>query len=145
MSLEISPFLLPYQPVLRQYQVSSAAVIRRPWNLLEWCSRYRITSTFSPNFLIAQILSQDSSRVITSSTCSHLDLSALRCFVTGGESNPVRTGVEFADLLERYGSPRTTLRAAFGMTETGVIDALLFLCLFLMTHETCFFLGRRNL
>ena len=37
-----------------QFHVSSMAIIQRPINLLEWCSKLTITYTFSPNFLIAQ-------------------------------------------------------------------------------------------
>ncbi|KXN81002.1 Polyketide synthase PksJ [Leucoagaricus sp. SymC.cos] len=100
-----------------QYQVEPSVIIRKPRNLLDWCSRFHVTHTFSPNFLLAQIYRDMSSALST--TDGMLDLSSLRVFVTGGEANPVKTAAEFSDLLERFGAPRTTLRAAFGMTETA--------------------------
>lgn len=109
----------------RQYQVSPSHVIRKPRNLLDWCSKYRVTHTFSPNFLLAQMCRDPTivsltSAPVDSSSPQNIDLSSLRVFVTGGEANPVKTAVEFSDLIEKFGAPRTTLRAAFGMTETGV-------------------------
>ncbi|KAH9487375.1 putative NRPS-like protein biosynthetic cluster [Psilocybe cubensis] len=96
-----------------QYQASPSSIIRKPRNLLDWCSKYKITHTFSPNFLLAQICRD------ASLSSASLDLSALRVLITGGEANPVTTAVEFSDIIERFGSSRTTVRAAFGMTETG--------------------------
>ena len=49
-----------------------------------------------------------------------IDLSKVQVFVSGGEATPVKTAIEFADLLEAYGAPRNALRAGFGMSETGV-------------------------
>jgi len=100
----------------RQYHVSPSAVIRNPRNLLDWFSKYRVTNSFSPNFLLAQICRDRT----LGQPSDNLDLSSLRVIVTGGESNPVKTAMEFTDILEKFGAPRTTLKAAFGMTETGV-------------------------
>ncbi|KAG5730175.1 hypothetical protein E4T56_gene11710 [Termitomyces sp. T112] len=107
-----------------QYQVSPSAIIANPQSLLEWCSDYHVTHTFSPNFLLAQICrdtstSSLSSRNLTRARDHALDLSSLRVFVTGGEANPVNTAVMFSDIIQALGAPRTALRAAFGMTETG--------------------------
>lgn len=49
-----------------------------------------------------------------------LDLSHLAAFISGGESVPVKTGVEFSDLLQQFGARRNVLRPGFGMTETCV-------------------------
>lgn len=100
-----------------QYHVSSMAIVQRPTNLLEWCSTLRITYTFSPNFLVAQLCRDIST---AQDTLSAVDLSRLKIFISGGEAVPVKTAVEFADILERCGAPRDALRAGFGMTETGV-------------------------
>ncbi|KAI0635108.1 AMP-dependent synthetase and ligase [Trametes polyzona] len=99
-----------------QYHVSPAAIVQRPFNLLEWCSWYRISYSFSPNFLIAQ-LCRDPHVGATPSRA--LDLSSLVAFISGGEAVPIKTAIEFADLLERFGAPRNALRAGFGMSETG--------------------------
>jgi len=95
--------------------VAPIAIIKTPINLLKWTSKYSITYTFSPNFLISQII-----RDFVSLLTSTLDLSSIRAFISGGEAVPVRTAVEFANILARFGAPRDVLRAGFGMTETCV-------------------------
>ncbi|KAF5385011.1 hypothetical protein D9615_001029 [Tricholomella constricta] len=99
-----------------QYHVSPSAIIRNPRNLLDWCSKLKITYTFSPNFLLAQIC-----RDVAASPYEEnaIDLSSVRAFISGGESVPVKTAVEFTDILEGFGAPRNVLRGGFGMTETG--------------------------
>ncbi|KAG6856817.1 putative NRPS-like protein biosynthetic cluster [Tephrocybe sp. NHM501043] len=99
-----------------QFHVSPTAIIRTPRNLLDWCSKLRISYTFSPNFLLAQIC-----RDVTVEPYQDIaiDLSSVRAFISGGESVPVRTAVDFTEILERFGAPRNVLRGGFGMTETG--------------------------
>ncbi|KAH9849416.1 AMP-dependent synthetase and ligase [Lenzites betulinus] len=99
-----------------QYHVSPSAIIHRPLNLLEWCSRYGITYSFSPNFLIAQLCKDQS---VATMPAGALNLSALVAFISGGEAVPIKTAIEFANLIERFGAPRNSLRAGFGMSETG--------------------------
>ncbi|EKM53130.1 uncharacterized protein PHACADRAFT_197555 [Phanerochaete carnosa HHB-10118-sp] len=100
----------------RQYHVIPSAVIQRPRGLLEWCSRYQITYTFSPNFLIAQLCRDVA---VSPYELGALDLSALVAFISGGEAVPIKTAVAFADLLELFGAPRNALRVGFGMSETA--------------------------
>ncbi|KAG6853538.1 putative NRPS-like protein biosynthetic cluster [Blastosporella zonata] len=99
-----------------QFHVSPTAIIRAPRNLLSWCSKLKISYTFSPNFLLAQIC-----RDVTAAPYQDnaLDLSSVRAFISGGESVPVGTAVDFTQILERFGAPRNVLRGGFGMTETG--------------------------
>ncbi|RDB19399.1 Atromentin synthetase [Hypsizygus marmoreus] len=99
-----------------QYHVSPVAIIRTPRNLLDWCNKLRISYTFSPNFLLAQICRDVAAAPYEPSA---LDLSSVRVFISGGESVPVKTAVEFTDILERFNAPRNVLRGGFGMTETG--------------------------
>ncbi|GLB43617.1 putative acetyl-CoA synthetase-like protein [Lyophyllum shimeji] len=99
-----------------QYHVAPSAIIRNPRNLLDWCSRLKISYTFSPNFLLAQICRDVAA---TPYKADAIDLSSVRVFISGGESVPVKTAVEFTDILERLGAPRNVLRGGFGMTETG--------------------------
>lgn len=102
---------------LSQYHVSPTAIISKPRALLEWCHRYRITYTFSPNFLLAQICREVAAAPYTE---DELDLSTIQAFISGGEAVPVRTAIDFSDIVERHGAPRNALRPGFGMTETGV-------------------------
>ena len=102
-----------------QYHIAPAAIIKNPRNLLSFCSRYRISYTFSPNFLLAQIC-----RDITAAPYvpKSLDLSSMMAFISGGEAVPVKTAVDFADIFEQFGAPRDVLRGGFGMTETCVCN-----------------------
>jgi hypothetical protein len=63
----------------------------------------RISFTFSLNFLLAQI-----SRDVTSNPydANAIDLSSIEVLTTGGEAVPVKTAVEFTDILEQLGAPR---------------------------------------
>ncbi|KAL7284226.1 hypothetical protein ACG7TL_001508 [Trametes sanguinea] len=99
-----------------QFHVHPSAVLQRPLRLLEWCSRYQIGYTFSPNFLIAQLCRDYATDPLPSGS---LDLSALIALISGGEAVPMKTAVAFADILETFGAPRNVLRAGFGMSETG--------------------------
>lgn len=49
-----------------------------------------------------------------------LNLSALEAYISGGEAIPVKTGVEFSNLLRKCGAKANVLRPGFGMTETCV-------------------------
>ncbi|KDR66558.1 hypothetical protein GALMADRAFT_232431 [Galerina marginata CBS 339.88] len=98
-----------------QYHISPTAIIQNPRSLLDLCSKYRISFTFSPNFLLAQICRDV---VAAPYAQGSLDLSRITAFISGGEAVPVKTAVEFADILEQFGAPRDSLRAGFGMTET---------------------------
>nr|WJZ49095.1 polyporic acid synthetase [Hapalopilus rutilans] len=102
-----------------QYHVAPSVIIQRPLNLLEWCSRLQIAYTFSPNFLMAHICRELSASSQSNPIAGFLDLSHMIAFISGGEAVPIKTAVEFADVLERYGAPRNSLRAGFGMSETG--------------------------
>ncbi|KAI0659134.1 AMP-dependent synthetase and ligase [Cubamyces menziesii] len=98
-----------------QYHISSSAIVQRPRLLLELCSTYRITYTFSPNFLISQICRELSPSSLPSDA---FDFSDLVAFISGGEAVSVKTAIAFANLLEAFGAPRNALRAGFGMSET---------------------------
>lgn len=100
-----------------QYHVAPSAIISKPRCLLEWCHKFHITYTFSPNFLLAQICREVAAAPYRE---EDLDLSKIQAFISGGESVPIKTAVEFSDIIERHGAPRSALRGGFGMTETGV-------------------------
>ncbi|EPQ59775.1 acetyl-CoA synthetase-like protein [Gloeophyllum trabeum ATCC 11539] len=96
-----------------QFHTSPSEIIRRPSDLLRLCSEFKITYTFSPNFLLAKICEENQS-----APYDKLDLSPLHSLISGGEAVPIKTAVAFADLMEKCGAPRNALRAGFGMTET---------------------------
>ena len=98
-----------------QWHASPSATTRNPRNLIQWISTLRITFTFSPNFLLAQILRDVSATPLSPTT----DLSHLRALITGGEASPLSTAIAFSDLVEHFGGQRDVLIAGFGMSETG--------------------------
>ncbi|KAG6848572.1 putative NRPS-like protein biosynthetic cluster, partial [Arthromyces matolae] len=98
-----------------QFHVAPSAIIRTPRNLLDWCSKLKISYTFSPNFLLAQICRDVAA---TPYEAKAIDLSSVRVFISGGEAVPVGTAIDFTAILERFGAPRNVLRGGFGMTET---------------------------
>ncbi|MEU2449197.1 non-ribosomal peptide synthetase [Streptomyces sp. NPDC012765] len=106
--------LLPLSVGAVQLQTSPEAVLADPLHFLELIDAHRVTMTFTPNFLLGLIGKALDQRP----TPPRLDLSCLRHIVSGGEANPVATGVAFLDRLAPYGLHRGALWPAFGMTET---------------------------
>ena len=97
-----------------QFHAHPGSIVGNPHNLLIWAHKLRITYTFSPNFLLAQIL-----RNTVTTPLPSIDLSQLGVLISGGEAVPLSTAVSFANLLERFGARRDVLRAGFGMSETA--------------------------
>ncbi|MFJ3644509.1 AMP-binding protein [Streptomyces murinus] len=106
--------LLPLSVGAVQLQTSPEAVLAAPMRFLELIDAHRVTMTFTPNFLLSQLNKIVERLPVPPS----LDLSCLRHIVSGGEANPVATGVGFLDRLAPYGLRRGALWPAFGMTET---------------------------
>ncbi|MFF4053333.1 AMP-binding protein [Streptomyces chartreusis] len=106
--------LLPVATGATQLHISPQPVLADPVTFLRALSAHRVTATFTPNFLLGQI----NARLGASPLDGELDLSHVRRIISGGEANPVATGVRFLQLLAPHGLPRTALWPAFGMTET---------------------------
>jgi acyl-CoA synthetase (AMP-forming)/AMP-acid ligase II/thioesterase domain-containing protein len=100
-----------------QIQVEPAAILADPLLFLRLIDRYRVSLTFSPNFLLGQINAALRSPG-TADKPFALDLSCVRYIISGGEANVVETGQCFLKLLAPCGLPHTAVRPAFGMTET---------------------------
>lgn len=110
--------LLPLYAGARQIHVPSDIVVDNPLEFLRIISRDRVSMTFTPNFLLAQLNAlADSSVTDDASGEEQLDLSCLRHIVSGGEANLVATGQAFLKNFARHGL-RGALWPAFGMTET---------------------------
>jgi acyl-CoA synthetase (AMP-forming)/AMP-acid ligase II/thioesterase domain-containing protein/acyl carrier protein len=103
-----------------QLHAEPAAILANPLLWLRLIDRYRVTLSFSPNFLLGQInaLLQAAGTDSPGSLPGKLDLSCLRHLISGGEANVVETGRRFLELLAPYGLSGSVLRPAFGMTET---------------------------
>lgn len=106
--------LLPLSVGAVQLQVPPEPVLADPMRFLELIDAHRVTMTFTPNFLLGLI----NKTLDELPSPPPLDLSCLRHIVSGGEANPVATGIGFLDRLAPYGLRRGALWPAFGMTET---------------------------
>ncbi|MFF7190498.1 AMP-binding protein [Streptomyces sp. NPDC008222] len=106
--------LLPVATGATQLHIAPQPVLTDPVVFLRALSAHRVTATFTPNFLLGLI----NARLGASPLADALDLSHVHRIISGGEANPVATGVRFLELLAQHGLPRTALWPAFGMTET---------------------------
>lgn len=106
--------LLPLSVGAVQVQAPPETVLADPLHFLRLIDAHRVTMTFTPNFLLGLI----NKALDRQPSPPALDLSCLRHIVSGGEANPVATGVAFLDRLAPHGLRRGALWPAFGMTET---------------------------
>ncbi|WP_394850836.1 non-ribosomal peptide synthetase [Pendulispora brunnea] len=112
--------LLPLYAGAVQLHVDPAVILADPLMFLRFMDRYRVSVTFTPNFLFGQInAALSSAKHADDKGQTHvLDLSCVRHIISGGEAIVVETGRRFLDLLEPFGLSRKALWPAFGMTET---------------------------
>lgn len=110
----IEAHLLPTYVGAAQLHSEPAAIIADPLAFLRAIDRHKVSMTFTPNFLLGQIVAAFQSERETLA----LDLSSLRHIISGGEAVLVETGRKFLDLLAPHGLSRAALWPAFGMTET---------------------------
>ncbi|MCX5049775.1 non-ribosomal peptide synthetase [Streptomyces sp. NBC_00474] len=106
--------LLPLSVGAVQLHTSPESVLADPTHFLELIDAHRVTMTFTPNFLLGLI----NKALDQLQHPLPLDLSCVRHIISGGEANPVATGVGFLDRTAPYGLHRGALWPAFGMTET---------------------------
>lgn len=110
----IETHLLPTFVGAEQIHVDSAAVISEPLAFLRLIERHKASMTFTPNFLLGQIVAAlDAGR-----PPRRYDLSSLRRIICGGEAVVVDTARAFLARLAPHGLASTALWPAFGMTET---------------------------
>ncbi|MFC0105624.1 AMP-binding protein [Kibdelosporangium aridum] len=105
--------LLPMSTGATQLHIRTDKILADPLLLLRLLHTHRVTMTFSPNFLLGLI-----NDLLREGASANLDLSCVQRIITGGEANPVATGLEFVTRLEPYGLDRSALWPAYGMTET---------------------------
>lgn len=97
----------------RQIQCPTAVILEQPVRWLEWMSRYRVSSTWAPNFAFALVNDR-----ISEQPDACYDLSALRFVLNGGESVVPRTARTFLQLLAPHGLRGDAMFPAWGMSET---------------------------
>ncbi|KAH6684532.1 hypothetical protein B0J14DRAFT_573090 [Halenospora varia] len=100
-----------------QIHVPSSAVLAEPLQFLHWCSEYKVSYTFAPNFFLGAIIRSLEASEAARQPLS-LDLINLRALISGGESNVTETVVRLQSLLQRHRIPPHFLRPGLGLTET---------------------------
>lgn len=112
--------LLPLYVGAMQLHAEPSTILAEPMLLLHLLHRYRVSMTFTPNFLLGQINTalQSAAADGTHHEPLCLDLSCVRHIICGGEAIVVETALRFLTLLGPYGLPHSALWPAFGMTET---------------------------
>ncbi|WP_415840718.1 alpha/beta fold hydrolase [Nocardiopsis rhodophaea] len=110
----IEMHLLPMSVGATQLQVAPETVLGDPLRLLQLFHAHRVTLTFTPNFLFAQI-NRSLDRQDDDLT---LDLSPLRRVISGGEATVCATVRALLDRLAPFGLDRGVVTPGFGMTET---------------------------
>ena len=96
-----------------QVHVPSTDLLADPLKFLYMLQHHKVTYTFGPNFFLARLR-----ETISGANVHQLDLTHLRAFISGGESNVVDTCVALTQQLRRYGVKGDVIRPGFGMTET---------------------------
>jgi thioesterase domain-containing protein/acyl carrier protein len=116
----IEGHILPLYIGAVQVHAPAAQIIAEPLSFLKTIDQFRVTTTFTPNFLLGQINEalQAGQRVGTANSGVDVDLSCVRHIFSGGEANPVATGARFLNLLSGRGLSRGAIWPAWGMTET---------------------------
>jgi len=97
-----------------QIHVPASEMLQEPLNFVRLLDMHKVVYTFAPNFFLTKV--RDS--LATAETSFKVDLSYLRAFISGGESNVVATCDALTKELGRYGLHGEVIRPGFGMTET---------------------------
>jgi acyl-CoA synthetase (AMP-forming)/AMP-acid ligase II/thioesterase domain-containing protein len=107
---------LPLYAGAEQLQVKASTILGEPIELLRMISKYRVTMTFIPNFLLPQLVS--GAEYLSGRTGGALDLTCMRKIISGGEAIVCATAQSFLNRFASHGLDRSVLWPGFGMTET---------------------------
>ncbi|KAF7560190.1 hypothetical protein G7046_g3951 [Stylonectria norvegica] len=97
-----------------QVHVEASEVLRDPLKFIMLLDMHKVVYTFAPNFFLSKIRSS----LASMDPSFKADLSSLRAFISGGESNIVNTCDALTQELGRFGLCGEVIRPGFGMTET---------------------------
>lgn len=85
-----------------------------PLNWLNWIEKYKVTTTWAPNFAFALVNEQEAS--IEKRTW---DLTSVKHILNGGEVIIPKTAKRFLKLLAKHGLSNNCMYPSFGMSETS--------------------------
>jgi acyl-CoA synthetase (AMP-forming)/AMP-acid ligase II/acyl carrier protein len=97
-----------------QIHVPASEMLQDPLKFVQLLDIHNVVYTFAPNFFLTKV--RDS--LASTDTSFKANLSHLRAFISGGESNVVATCDALTKELGRYGLQGEVIRPGFGMTET---------------------------
>ncbi|KAI5458582.1 putative NRPS-like enzyme [Mariannaea sp. PMI_226] len=97
-----------------QIHVPASEMLQDPLKFVRLLDEHKVVYTFAPNFFLTKV--RDS--LISVESSFKADLSHLRAFISGGESNVVATCDGLTQELQRFGVQGEVIRPGFGMTET---------------------------
>ncbi len=98
----------------QQIHAPTATVLQDPLRWLDWLDRYRVTSTWAPNFAFA--LLNDRAEEINQ---RHWDLSSIKSFLNTAEPIVPQTARRLLQLLKPHGLAETAMHSSWGMAETS--------------------------
>ena len=97
----------------KQIQVKSEFILQNPLQWLDLIDRYRVTTTWSPNFAYNLV-----NELLGGRDKFNWDLSCLRWMGNGAEAVVGKTAGRFLELLAPYGLSPTVVCPGYGMSET---------------------------
>jgi acyl-CoA synthetase (AMP-forming)/AMP-acid ligase II/NAD(P)-dependent dehydrogenase (short-subunit alcohol dehydrogenase family)/acyl carrier protein len=104
----------------QQIHAATDLVTQDPLIWPEWVDRYRVTTTFAPNFAFGLVNDHSDEIAARARTPGGVwDLSCLRYLLNGAEAIVPRTARRFLEILAPYGLPPTAMWPVWGMSETS--------------------------
>ncbi|KAL9620175.1 MAG: hypothetical protein Q9160_005290 [Pyrenula sp. 1 TL-2023] len=101
-----------------QVQVQTNIFLLNSILFLELIHKHRVSITFAPNFFLESVRRKTLAVDPDLQNPRKLDLSCLRGFHSGGESNDVQTTIGLAQVLHRYGCVGEIIHPGYGLTES---------------------------
>jgi amino acid adenylation domain-containing protein len=98
----------------QQIHAPTAMVLQEPLQWLDWLERYRVTTTWAPNFAFA--LLNDRATEIKK---RHWNLTSLKSLLNTAEPIVPQTAIKLWELLSPYGLSKTAMHSSWGMAETS--------------------------
>ena len=104
----------------QQIHAATHLVTQDPLIWPEWVDRYRVTTTFAPNFAFALVNDRSEELAGRAHTPAGVwDLTCLRYLLNGAEAIVPRTARRFLQILAPYGLSPAAMWPVWGMSETS--------------------------
>jgi acyl-CoA synthetase (AMP-forming)/AMP-acid ligase II/NADP-dependent 3-hydroxy acid dehydrogenase YdfG/acyl carrier protein len=104
----------------QQIHAATSLVTQDPLIWPEWVDRYRVTTTFAPNFAFGLVNDRSDDIAARAHAAAGVwDLSCLRYLLNGAEAIVPRTARRFLQILAPYGLSPAAMWPVWGMSETS--------------------------